>query len=97
MLLAREARKTVAQARREGKKIIVLAGRPYHIDPEVNHALDKLICGLGAVVLGGLAISSIFTLTVVPLLMSLVIDFMSLFQRKSTASAEEVNSEAEPV
>jgi predicted nucleotide-binding protein (sugar kinase/HSP70/actin superfamily) len=30
--------------------VIVLAGRPYHVDPEVNHALDKLICGLGAVV-----------------------------------------------
>ncbi|HAG13765.1 MAG TPA: 2-hydroxyglutaryl-CoA dehydratase [Ruminococcus sp.] len=30
--------------------VIVLAGRPYHIDPEICHALDKLICGLGAVV-----------------------------------------------
>ena len=30
--------------------VIVLAGRPYHIDPEICHSLDKLICGLGAVV-----------------------------------------------
>ena len=58
---------------------------------------SELYCGLGAVVLGGLAISSIFTLTVVPLLMSLVIDFMSLFQKKSDASAEEASSEVEPV
>lgn len=30
---------------------IVLAGRPYHIDPEINHGLDKLITDLGMVVL----------------------------------------------
>ncbi|MFA7412187.1 MAG: acyl-CoA dehydratase activase-related protein [Tissierellaceae bacterium] len=30
--------------------IIVLAGRPYHIDPEINNGIDKLICQLGAVV-----------------------------------------------
>ncbi len=29
---------------------IVLAGRPYHIDPEVHHGLDKLISGYGFVV-----------------------------------------------
>ncbi len=37
-------------ARMKHMPVIVLAGRPYHVDPEVNHALDKLICGLGAVV-----------------------------------------------
>ena len=31
--------------------VIVLAGRPYHLDPEVNHGIDKLICDCGAVVL----------------------------------------------
>lgn len=30
--------------------VIVLCGRPYHIDPEVNHGIHKLICDLGAVV-----------------------------------------------
>lgn len=30
--------------------IIVLAGRPYHIDPEINHGIDDLICNLGAIV-----------------------------------------------
>jgi predicted nucleotide-binding protein (sugar kinase/HSP70/actin superfamily) len=30
--------------------IIVLAGRPYHVDPEINHGIDDLICNLGAVV-----------------------------------------------
>jgi len=32
---------------RAGKKAIVIAGRPYHIDPEVNHGIDKLITSLG--------------------------------------------------
>ena len=32
-------------------KGIVLAGRPYHVDPEVNHGIDTLITGLGLCVL----------------------------------------------
>ncbi len=31
--------------------IIVLAGRPYHIDAEINHGIDRLISSLGCVVL----------------------------------------------
>ena len=31
------------KARREGKEIIVLAGRPYHVDPEINKGIDKLM------------------------------------------------------
>ncbi|WP_300348791.1 acyl-CoA dehydratase activase-related protein [Clostridium sp.] len=30
---------------------IVLAGRPYHVDLEINHGIDKLLTGLGVVVL----------------------------------------------
>lgn len=33
----------ITKARLEGKRIIVLAGRPYHIDPEVNHGIDRMI------------------------------------------------------
>ena len=40
----------IKQARVEGKRIVVLAGRPYHVDPEVNHGIDKLICRHGAAV-----------------------------------------------
>jgi len=29
--------------------VIVLAGRPYHLDEEINHGIDKLICECGAV------------------------------------------------
>lgn len=37
-------------AEKEGKKIFVLAGRPYHIDPEINHGIDKLIAGFGVAI-----------------------------------------------
>lgn len=34
-----------------GKKGIVLAGRPYHIDPEINHGIAELITSYGLAVL----------------------------------------------
>ena len=37
-------------AREKKLPIIVLAGRPYHVDPEINHGIDRLICECGAVV-----------------------------------------------
>jgi len=45
-----EALRIIARAREEGKKIIVLAGRPYHIDKEINHGINKLITSLGMAV-----------------------------------------------
>ncbi len=41
----------VKEARQAGKPIIVLAGRPYHVDPEINHGIDRLITALGAAVI----------------------------------------------
>ena len=38
------------EARRQGRRIIVLAGRPYHVDPEINHGIDHLITHHGAAV-----------------------------------------------
>ncbi len=43
----REGLRIIEEARKEGKKIIVLAGRPYHADPEINHGIHKLISTLG--------------------------------------------------
>ena len=40
----------ISEARRQGKRIIVLAGRPYHVDPEINHGIDRLIARHGAAV-----------------------------------------------
>ena len=39
----------IDQARKEGRSIIVLAGRPYHIDPEINHGINDLITSFGFV------------------------------------------------
>ncbi len=47
----REGLKIVEQARTDRKKIIVLAGRPYHADPEINHGIHKLISALGFAVI----------------------------------------------
>ena len=45
------------QARAEGRQVIVLCGRPYHIDPEISHGIDRLIGELGAVVVTEDAVS----------------------------------------
>ena len=41
----------IEQAEKENKQIIILSGRPYHLDPEINHGIDKLITSLGAAVI----------------------------------------------
>ncbi len=42
---------TVRYLEENNLKGIVLAGRPYHIDPEINHGIDTLITSLGLAVL----------------------------------------------
>lgn len=41
----------IEYAKNNNKKVIVIAGRPYHIDPEINHGIDKVLSSLGIVVL----------------------------------------------
>ena len=48
--ISKKAEEIIAQARAEKRKIIVLAGRPYHIDREINHGIHKLITSLGMAV-----------------------------------------------
>ncbi|MDE5754440.1 MAG: acyl-CoA dehydratase activase [Oscillospiraceae bacterium] len=48
--LTNQAKRVIAQARAENRKIIVLAGRPYHLDKEINHGIHKLITSLGLAV-----------------------------------------------
>ena len=52
-----EGAKYIENARKEGRQIIVLAGRPYHQDPQVNHGIDKLISDMGATVVSEESIS----------------------------------------
>ncbi len=40
----------IAFARNNGMPIIVLSGRPYHMDPEIHHGIDSLIASFGLVV-----------------------------------------------
>lgn len=39
--------------------VIVLCGRPYHLDEEINHGIDKLICDCGATVITEDSVSSL--------------------------------------
>lgn len=49
--ISHKAQEIIRQARSENRKIIVIAGRPYHIDREINHGIHKLITSLGMAVI----------------------------------------------
>ena len=46
-----EGDRALQYLRETGRRGIVLAGRPYHADPEINHGIPELIVGLGMGVL----------------------------------------------
>ena len=46
-----KGKETLEYIEKHKLKGIVLAGRPYHIDPEINHGIDTLIISLGMCVL----------------------------------------------
>lgn len=46
-----EGKRLIDEMRNKGGKGIVLAGRPYHIDPEINHGIPELIASYGLTVL----------------------------------------------
>ena len=41
----------IKTARENHQEMIVLVGRPYHVDREINHGVDKLLDGMGVAVL----------------------------------------------
>ena len=45
-----EGQKAIAYADTHGLDIAVIAGRPYHVDPEINHGIDQLIASFGLVI-----------------------------------------------
>ncbi len=45
--IRREGEAAIAWARARGERIMILSGRPYHIDPEIGHGIDKLATSLG--------------------------------------------------
>ena len=48
-------------AEKNGKRVIVLAGRPYHIDPEINHDIDRLISSYDLVIVSEDSIAHLVT------------------------------------
>ena len=50
-ILRLEGKKYLRYANEKDLPVIVLSGRPYHLDPEINHGIDKLICNEGAVLI----------------------------------------------
>lgn len=49
--IRRKGEEAVELLEKENKRGIVLSGRPYHIDPEINHGIPELINSLGMAVL----------------------------------------------
>ncbi len=45
--LVSRARAIIERAGNKGRMVVVLAGRPYHIDPLINHGVPELLAGLG--------------------------------------------------
>ncbi len=45
-----EGERALEYAKAHGKRVMVLAGRPYHADAEIGHGIDKLAVSLGFVV-----------------------------------------------
>ncbi len=54
-----KGREYLELAEKENLPVIILSGRPYHLDPEINHGIDKLICECGAVVVTEDSVSSL--------------------------------------
>ena len=53
----KKGEETLKYMKENNLKGIILAGRPYHVDPEVNHGIDTLITSLGLCVLSEDSIS----------------------------------------
>lgn len=49
--IRKKGEEVLGYLKRTGKKGIVVAGRPYHVDPEINHGLANLITEFGMAVL----------------------------------------------
>ncbi len=49
--IRQKASEIMKYASENGLKCVILAGRPYHIDPEINHGIPSMISGFGMCVL----------------------------------------------
>ena len=49
--IRKKGEEVLALLKKTGEKGIILAGRPYHIDPEINHGIPEMVNGYGYAVL----------------------------------------------
>ena len=49
--LLNEGNRILEEVNKKNQRAIVLSGRPYHIDPEINHGIPELITSLGLAVI----------------------------------------------
>ena len=54
-----EGRRALDYAEEHGRRVMILAGRPYHIDPEIGHGIDGLASSLGFVVVSEDSVSEL--------------------------------------
>ena len=59
--MQKQGEETLAYLKETGKLGVVLAGRPYHIDPEINHGIPELLTSYGTAVLTEDSISHLGT------------------------------------
>ncbi|MBQ4290211.1 MAG: 2-hydroxyacyl-CoA dehydratase, partial [Clostridia bacterium] len=52
-----EGERILSLGREQGRRIMILAGRPYHVDPEIHHGIDRLAASLGFAVVSEDAVS----------------------------------------
>ena len=58
--MMRKGEETLAWMNENGRRGIVLAGRPYHVDPEIHHGIPELITSYGLAVLTEDSISHMY-------------------------------------
>lgn len=54
--LKTRAKSLIAGAEKQGRTVVVLAGRPYHLDPLINHGIPNLLAELGVDVISETAV-----------------------------------------
>ncbi len=59
--LRRKGEEYISYARAHGLTILVMAGRPYHIDPEIGHGIDELAVSYGFVLVTEDAVAHLMT------------------------------------
>ncbi len=57
-----KAEEMIENARIQNRKVIILSGRPYHVDPEINHGIPQMIANYGLSVISEDAITHLVEL-----------------------------------